>query len=167
MHNRQEFVNLAVDWYLNKSIAAVFEEFKRGFYSVASGSSLVLFNHHELELLVCGLPHLDFAALQQAAVYEGGYSVSHPAIVRFWCILHELTLEQKKRFLSFVTGCDRAPMGGLGKLRMLIQRAVDEGRLPTSHTCFNVLLLPEYASDARMRQMILTAINNAEGFGLQ
>jgi HECT-domain (ubiquitin-transferase) len=47
------------------------QEFRAGFYSVASGSALVLFNPHELELLVCGLPHLDFAALQKAATYEG------------------------------------------------------------------------------------------------
>ena len=165
--NRNEFVDLVVDWYLNKSVAAAFDQFKQGFYTVASGSSLVLFNAHELELLVCGLPHLDFRELQKAAVYEGGYSVSHPAIQRFWAILHGLSLEQKKRFLAFVTGCDRAPMGGLGKLRMMIQRTADEGRLPTSHTCFNVLILPEYDTAERRCQMILTAIDNAEGFGLQ
>jgi ubiquitin-protein ligase E3 A len=100
-------------------------------------------------------------------VHAGGYSAEHTAIVRFWRILHSLTLEQKKRFLSFVTGCDRAPMGGLGKLRMLIQRSADVSRLPTSHTCFNVLLLPEYRTDEDMRRSLLTAVNNAEGFGLQ
>jgi ubiquitin-protein ligase E3 A len=167
-HNRQEFVDLMVDWYLSKSVETPFNEFKAGFYSVASGSSLVLFNHHEMELLVCGLPHLDFNALEKAAIYEGGYSSEHPAVKRFWGLLHSLSLEQKKRFLMFVTGSDRAPMGGLGKLRMLIQRAGgDTDRLPTSHTCFNVLLLPEYASNDKMRRMLLTAIENAQGFGLQ
>ena len=166
-YNRKEYVDLMVDWHLNKSVKAAFDEFKAGFYSVASGSSLVLFNPQELELLVCGLPHLDFAALEKAAAYEGGYSAEHPTIVRFWRILHSLTLEQKKKFLFFVTGCDRAPMGGLGKLRMLIQRSADETRLPTSHTCFNVLLLPDYQDDDSMRRHLLTAVNNAEGFGLQ
>jgi hypothetical protein len=33
-----------------------------------------LFNPPELELLVCGLPHLDFEQLEAAAKYEGGYS---------------------------------------------------------------------------------------------
>ena len=32
----------------------------------------------ELELLVCGLPHLDFEALQAAARYDGGFSAEHP-----------------------------------------------------------------------------------------
>lgn len=166
--NKKEFVDLMVDWYLSKSIETLFNAFKAGFYSVASGSSLVLFNHFELELLVCGLPHLDFHAFEKAAVYEGGYTAEHPAVKQFWALLHSLSLEEKKRFLMFVTGSDRAPMGGLGQLRMLIQRASgDTDRLPTSHTCFNVLLLPEYVSEDKMRRMVLTAIDNAQGFGLQ
>eukprot|EP00892_Ulva_mutabilis_P004770 jgi/Ulvmu1/2665/UM014_0121.1 len=165
--NRQEFVNLFVDWYLNKSIADVFEEFKAGFYSVASGSSLVLFNANELELLVCGLPHLDFAELERATVYEG-YTAQDPTIKNCWKIVHSFSLEEKKRFLSFVTGCNRAPMGGLGKLRMVIQRSGrDTDSLPTAHTCFNVLLLPEYTSEEKLRQKLILAIGNAEGFGLQ
>ena len=40
-------------------------------------------------------------------------------------------------------------------------------RLPTAHTCFNVLLLPEYASFETLRDRLLLAIGNARGFGLQ
>jgi len=61
----------------------------------------------ELELLVCGLPHLDFEALQSAAKYEGGYSAEHAVVRSFWQVLKELPLDKKKRFLSFVTGSDR------------------------------------------------------------
>jgi hypothetical protein len=39
--------------------------------------------------------------------------------------------------------------------------------LPTSHTCFNSLLLPEYSSKEKLRAKLLTAIENAQGFGLQ
>jgi hypothetical protein len=41
---------------------------------VCSGPALTLFNPTELELLICGLPHLDFEQLEAAAQYEGGYS---------------------------------------------------------------------------------------------
>lgn len=40
-------------------------------------------------------------------------------------------------------------------------------RLPTSHTCFNSLLLPDYGSRAKLRAKLLTAVDNAQGFGLQ
>lgn len=59
-------------------------------------------------------------------------------------------------------------MGGLAKLPIIIQRAgPDTNRLPTAHTCFNALLLPEYRSKQRMAERLLTAIQNATGFGLQ
>ncbi len=49
-----------------------------------------------------------------------------------------------------------------------VQRAgPDSSRLPTSHTCFNTLLLPEYLTRSRLARMLRNAINNAEGFGLE
>lgn len=43
----------------------------------------------------------------------------------------------RKRFLSFVTGSDLAPVGGLQELQLVIQRNGEEPteRLPTAHTC--------------------------------
>lgn len=62
----------------------------------------------------------------------------------------------------------RAPVGGLGQLCLVIQRAGgDTDRLPSAHTCFNYLLLPEYASQEKLKQRLLLAIENAQGFGLQ
>lgn len=39
-------------------------------------------------------------------------------------------------------------------------------RLPTSHTCFNALLLPEYSSKEKLRERLLKAITYAKGFGM-
>lgn len=39
-------------------------------------------------------------------------------------------------------------------------------RLPTSHTCYNILLLPEYSSKAKLRERLLKAITYAKGFGM-
>ena len=52
--------------------------------------------------------------------------------------------------------------------QFVLQRAgPDSDKLPTAHTCFNALLLPEYATQAKLRSKLLTAIQNAQGFGLQ
>jgi hypothetical protein len=62
----------------------------------------------------------------------------------------------------------RAPIGGLGALKCVIQRdGPDSNKLPTSHTCFNTLLLPEYGTKAKMLHRIQLAVMNAEGFGLE
>jgi hypothetical protein len=77
-------------------------------------------------------------------------------------------LDLKKKFLAFVTGCDRAPVAGLGALRLLIQRAgPDSDALPTAHTCVYTLLVPEYSSRTKLAEKLLVAIRNAQGFGLQ
>jgi hypothetical protein len=50
----------------------------------------------------------------------------------------------------------------------LVQRAgPDAEKLPTAHTCFNTLLLPEYSSRDKLQRKLMTAIQNAQGFGLQ
>jgi hypothetical protein len=62
----------------------------------------------------------------------------------------------------------RSPIGGLGALKCVIQRdGPDSNKLPTSHTCFNTLLLPEYAGRDKMADRLRLAILNAEGFGLE
>jgi hypothetical protein len=62
----------------------------------------------------------------------------------------------------------RSPIGGLGSLKCIIQRdGPDSNKLPTSHTCFNTLLLPEYCSKDKMLDRIKLAVMNAEGFGLE
>ena len=165
--NRSQYVYLYTDYMLNRSIETQFAAFKQGFDQVCGGPALSLFRSEELELLLCGLPHLDFAALEKVTCYEGGYHPSHPLILNFWSVLHSFPLELKKRFLFFTTGCDRAPIQGLAELRLLIQRSgPDSDRLPTSHTCFNTLLCPEYDTRERLRERLTTAIENAEGFGL-
>jgi ubiquitin-protein ligase E3 A len=75
--------------------------------------------------------------------------------------------EQQKQFLHFVTGSDRVPIKGLGTLTMVVQRnGPDSSRLPSALTCFSRLLLPEYASEQRLKTHLMLAIENGKGFGL-
>ncbi|MEW5307247.1 MAG: hypothetical protein WDW36_009655 [Sanguina aurantia] len=167
-HNRHQYVELLVDWVLNRSISRQFESFAAGFRMLSAGPAMRLFNSQELERLVCGSPNLDFEALQRAASYDGGFTPQSRAVVWLWQIVQGLALSDKKALLKFFTGSDRAPIGGLGELRCIIQRdGGDSHKLPTSHTCFNTLLLPDYASHGKMMSLLQLAINNSEGFGLQ
>nr|XP_061802482.1 ubiquitin-protein ligase E3A-like isoform X2 [Nerophis lumbriciformis] len=111
--------------------------------------------------------NLDFLALEDTTEYDGGYNRDCRIIKEFWETLHSFGEEQKRLFLQFTTGTDRAPVGGLGKLKMIIAKnGPDTDRLPTSHTCFNVLLLPEYSSKEKLRERLLKAITYAKGFGM-
>ncbi len=169
--NKCEYVDLICDFYLNKRVDAQFKAFARGFATLVDGKSLELFTSSELELLVAGEVELDFKALESSCQYEGGYSHGHPVIRRLWTVLHGLNLKDRAKFLKFVTGCPRAPIGGLGKLQppLKIQKhgGRDEKMLPQAATCFSTLLLPEYSSIPKLREKLLLAIENCEGFGLK
>ncbi|KAA8589731.1 hypothetical protein FQN60_013096 [Etheostoma spectabile] len=163
-----EFVDMYADYILNKSVERQFKAFKKGFLIVTNESPLkYLFRPEEVEMLICGSRKLDFEALEKTTEYDGGYSKDSQIIKDFWETIHSFGEEQKRLFLQFTTGTDRAPVGGLGKLKMIIAKnGSDTDRLPTSHTCFNALLLPEYSSKEKLKERLLKAITYAKGFGM-
>ena len=72
-------------------------------------------------------------------------------IAWLWDIVHGVFDDaERRRLLFFLTGSDRAPVKGLGALAITVSRnGPDSLRLPTAHTCFNVLLLPDYRARAQ------------------
>jgi hypothetical protein len=45
-------------------------------------------------------------------------------------------------------------------------QGADSDQLPTSHTCFNVLMLPEYSSKEKLQRLLEIALRNSQGFGM-
>lgn len=166
--NKKEFVDLYSDYLLNGAIEKQFSAFRKGFRMVTDESPLgLLFRPEEVELLVCGSKEFDFEELQASTDYDAGYTADTPVIRNFWEIVHGLPAENQKQLLEFTTGSDRVPVGGLSRLKMVISRnGPDSDRLPTSHTCFNVLLLPEYTTKEKLKRLLLKAISYCKGFGM-
>ena len=126
----------------------------------------MLASTEELELIICGTQILDFKELKKVCRYEE-YTEDSETIKDFWDIVLQFGEEDKKKFLSFVTGCDRAPIDGLGSLPLTISNGgTDLKQLPSAHTCFNNLILPNYKNKEILKKNLLIAINNSEGFGL-
>lgn len=76
--------------------------------------------------------------------------------------------------VQFVTGTSKVPLEGFkglqgisGPQKFQIHKAYGSGtRLPSAHTCFNQLDLPEYESKEALVNRLMTAIHEgAEGFG--
>ena len=166
INNKDEYIDLYIDWYFNKSINEVFASFEKGFYRVFSKDLSKILNPEELELIICGNQFLDFKELKKVCRYEE-YDSNSETIIYFWEILLEFNEEEKKKFLSFVTGCDRAPIDGLGSLPITISNGgSDLNQLPSAHTCFNNLILPNYKNREVLKKKLHIAINYSEGFGL-
>ena len=104
----------------------------------------------------------------QANTRYDGFRETDVTVKHFWEVVHAYSTDEKRALLAFATGCDRAPVGGLGKLKLILQKSgPDSMALPHSHTCFNLLAMPAYTSRGKMRDRLHIAIHNAKGFGLQ
>lgn len=167
--NKEEYVMLYVKWLLVDSVQSQYHEFERGFMQVMDGSSLDLLRPEELELLVVGTPELDFDALERNTEYEGGFEKESAVVKNLWRFVREAPRDDQLKFLKFTTGTTKAPIGGLGAMPFKVQRAgPDSTQLPTSHTCFNTLLVPDYGDDfEKLKNRLGRAIIECEGFGLQ
>ncbi|OEU18267.1 HECT-domain-containing protein, partial [Fragilariopsis cylindrus CCMP1102] len=167
--NKEEYVMLYVKWLLVDSIGPQYDEFERGFMTVMEDSSLEILLAEELELLVTGTPELDFYALEKSSTYEGGYDTDSTVVKNIWKWIQSASLTTQESFLKFCTGSSKAPIGGLGEMPFKIQRAgPDSIQLPTAHTCFNTLIVPDYGDDyKKLSERLSRAVIECEGFGLQ
>ncbi|GLG99343.1 E3 ubiquitin-protein ligase Smurf1 [Gryllus bimaculatus] len=164
--NKQEFVDLYVDFILNSGVEKHFMAFNNGFHKVCGGKVLELFHAHELMAVVVGNENYDWEELERNAEYKNGYTENDKVIRNFWEVFHELPLEQKKKFLQFLTGSDRIPIQGMKSIKIFFQPTPDEKYLPVAHTCFNLLDLPRYRTKERLKYKLLQAIQQTEIFAL-
>ncbi|XP_038548608.1 probable E3 ubiquitin-protein ligase HERC6 isoform X2 [Micropterus salmoides] len=167
--NRKDFIAAFVNYVFNKSVEGVFGAFKRGFFKVCDIDVVEFFQPEELQAVMVGQENYDWDVFKQNTVYEGDYHAEHPNIVTFWEVFEKLTAEEKKKFLLFLTGCDRVPFLGMESIKMRVAVLPDSTdlHLPESLTCHCLLLLPiyqRYPVERTMHTRLHQAINHNRGF---
>ncbi|XP_045249293.2 probable E3 ubiquitin-protein ligase HERC6 isoform X1 [Macaca fascicularis] len=164
--NKKDYVSKYIDYIFNVSVKAVYEEFQRGFYRVCEKEILRHFYPEELMTAIIGNTDYDWKQFEQNSKYEQGYQKSHPTIRLFWKAFHKLTLDEKKKFLLFLTGRDRLHARGIQKMEIVFRcpETFSERDHPTSITCHHILYLPKYSTMERMEEALQVAINNNRGF---
>ncbi|KAM9365376.1 E3 ISG15--protein ligase HERC5-like [Pholidichthys leucotaenia] len=160
--NKQEFVDAYVNHVFNTSVDTMFQEFRRGFFQVCERDLVRLFRPQELQEVLVGKDIHDWETMKKNTVYEGDYHKEHPTIQMFWEVFDELTENQKKAFLWFVTGFDRMP-SPLDKIKIQVkvkevQELSNNENYPTAHTCFSTLELPLYSSKEIMQTRLIEAL---------
>lgn len=172
--NKHIFINKMCKAVLQEEIRPQIEALQKGLYEIIPKNLLSIFDYRELELLISGLPDIDIIDLRKNTVYSG-YSENTPIIVWFWEILETFSTKERAEFLQFVTGTSKVPLDGFKSLpgssgvqKFQIHKVYGEiDRLPTTHTCFNQLDLPEYPTKEILNERLLKAIKEgAEFLGL-
>ena len=131
-----------------------------------------LFDDKELEMLISGLPSIDLEDLKRNTDYVH-YTSESDQIKWFWAALDKFSGDELAWFLQFVTGSTQVPLEGFkglagmhGPQRFSIHRIRGEERLPTAHTCFNQLDLPDYTSYESLEIKLKQAVREGHsGFG--
>ncbi|KAA0194253.1 HECT and RLD domain containing E3 ubiquitin protein ligase 4 [Fasciolopsis buskii] len=166
--NKGLYVEKYVDYVFNRSCEKPYKAFEGGFMQVCSGEVIHFFRPMELQSLVVGLEVINWTELRENTSYQGVYWDRHPVIEWFWeVLLIEFSIEDKKKFLRFLTGCDRVPIVGFSSLKITIQpNNSGDDYLPVAHTCANLLDLPLYSSKEILSQKLAVAVQQTEGFGL-
>ncbi|XP_070647001.1 probable E3 ubiquitin-protein ligase HERC6 isoform X3 [Bos indicus] len=164
--NKKDYVSKCVDYVLNTSVKAVYEEFQRGFYKLFDKEILKHFKPEELMRAIIGNTDYDWEQFEKNSIYEQGYHESHPTILMFWKAFHNLTLDEKRKFLFFLTGNDRLHVKGIQKpgIRFRCPETCSESDFPKSLTCHNILELPEYSTMKKVKEALRRAINSNKGF---
>ncbi|KAI7810832.1 putative E3 ubiquitin-protein ligase HERC4 [Triplophysa rosa] len=164
--NKTEFVDKYVDYILNKSVEEVFEEFKTGFFKGCERDLVVMFEPEELRGVLVGNEDYDWDVLKQNTTYEGLLYAEHSTVISFWQVFEELTSNQKKTFLLFLTGFERVPILGMSQVKMRVRELLNstEEHLPQALTCHALLELPIYQSRATLKEKLIEALNHRRGF---
>lgn len=102
---------------------------------------------------------------------DHGFTHNSIVVQNFLQLLTEFNSEQKRKFLLFVTGSPRLPLGGFKSLepKLTIVRKehskddIPDNYLPSVNCCFYYLKLPEYSSKEVLKEKLFFAIENGQG----
>ncbi|KAG3116276.1 hypothetical protein PI125_g4789 [Phytophthora idaei] len=164
--NKQEYVDLAVQWRTQFGAQAQMDSLVQGFTTLIPLFTIKTFDMAELKMLVNGKPTIDVEELRSCTVFQGGYDEHTQVVLWLWQALREFTIELRDQFLKFMTGTNKIPLDGFEPPLNLTKSDLDPQALPRTHTCFNQLVLPEYTSYETLVEKVTFAITNAEGFEL-
>ncbi|VDN51984.1 unnamed protein product [Dracunculus medinensis] len=159
--NVMQFIKLVAHWQLVEGVRREMEAVRIGFESVVNISELSIFTSEEvsMEELFCGCSEANWSkiwsenALQTAIKPDHGYTHDSDQIRWLIQMLASYNYEMQRKFLQFVTGSPKLPVGGFRSLNPPLTVVKKSGsymsgeeELPSAMTCYNYLKIPAYSS---------------------
>ena len=184
--NKEEYVNLMVEYRISKSVKDQFDALMSGFSELIPQDLINVFDERELEWLIGGISEIDVYAFSflfslsplGMLRFHGrddwakftkcrGYEANDEVIQWFWKCVRSWPPERQSRLLQFVTGSTRIPVFGFkdlqgpdGPRRFTIEKAGDPDELPKRYTPFNRIDLPPYKDYASLEYKLTFAVES-------
>ncbi|CAK4254731.1 unnamed protein product [Aphanomyces euteiches] len=168
--NQAEYVERMLQYLLFDRIQPQLQSLLTGLLEILPQHYLMMFDHKELELVLCGVTEIDMDDWKQftassSTLREGG---DHEDKMEwFWDILTHMSFQDRAKFLQFATGSSRVPVQGFkgltsydGRLCPFSVKAIpyERGILPRAHACFNRIDLPLYPTKALMTEAMTAVV---------
>eukprot|EP01080_Neovahlkampfia_damariscottae_P004889 gene4889-8483_t len=168
--NKFLYIHKMTNFRLNLQIQEESNACLKGINSIIPFEWLQLFDENELFYIICGSEQsIDIFDFQNNIELDG-YSKNDITIKYFFELVSEMTNEELKSLLKFITSSSRAPLLGFKDLnpKICIKKTTDYDleRLPTASTCINLLKLPDYKSKLILKKKLFQAIENGTTFEL-
>ncbi|XP_017860169.1 PREDICTED: apoptosis-resistant E3 ubiquitin protein ligase 1 isoform X4 [Drosophila arizonae] len=166
---KNQYLDALAQQRLCNSVKDEVDSFLKGLNAIIPDNLLSIFDENELELLMCGTGEYSITDFKSHHIANGNSAEFRRVLAWFWAAVSNFSQTEMARLLQFTTGCSQLPPGGFQELnpQFQITAAPTFGNLPTAHTCFNQLCLPDYESYEQFEKSLLLAISEgSEGFGM-
>ena len=175
-NNLYDFIAARINYLINSQLEGI-NYIINGIEKVFPLSFFDDFSSDELNLLINGFPFIDIEDWKENTAYVG-YKTTDELIINFWEILYSFSQDDLSKFLQFVTGCSRVPIGGFKSLesnkgtlyKFTIQKIdynTTKMNFCKAHTCFNKIDIPNFPDKVELLNAIRFAIENeCLGFGM-
>jgi len=173
--NVDEFIRLTKSLYMGEGIAAQITAFKKGFNEFFPISHLRIFANNEIDKALCGASQhsvsWEIKDIRDGLDIQTGLAPNSRAVNSLVNIMAGFTLEQRRSFLSWITGSPRLPVGGFKALttkisvyRKLPEKgwSIDED-YPSVVSCFSKIHIPDYSTQEIMLERIIWAMGKGTG----
>ena len=170
--NILEYLSALTHWFLVRGVRKQMGAFIDGFTSIIPLDTLSIFHPTELGLLTGGRVFAPWTIeeLHHNCRLDHGYTHSSTTIGYLFNAMANFDEEEQRKFLQFVTGTPRLPIGGFSGLTpplTIVKKQGGANQIPDSYlpsvmTCVNYLKLPEYTSEYILREKLDTAINEGQ-----
>ena len=170
--NVADYIDRVLDLSLGSGVRRQIDAFKTGFTEVFPVSSLRAFTSNELVMLF-GRVEEDWSieTLMDSVKADHGFNMDSKSVKNLLQTMSELTKEQRRDFLQFVTGSPKLPIGGFKSLTPMFTVVCkpsdppfgSDDYLPSVMTCVNYLKLPDYSTQEVLKQKLGVAMREGQG----
>ncbi len=172
MDNVDHYIERVLELSLGSGVRRQIEAFQTGFSQVFPFPSLRAFTPTELVMLF-GRVEEDWSieTLMDSVKADHGFNMDSKSVKNLLQTMSELTKEQRRDFLQFVTGSPKLPIGGFRSLTPMFTVVckpseppyTSDDYLPSVMTCVNYLKLPDYSNQDVLKKRLGVAIKEGQG----